>query len=251
MLETLYNNVIRRGLITLDDCEFKIDGCTCYYVFVNVGHGIKVLVQLKYFYDKKFHNMTIYNSICRKNIGSFGRMIEIVKEKVNNSCVVGSSLKDKQEYSDDIGYCSLLSIKLDKCWLCFEDVLNKEHLKCGHLIHTKCAEQVFRMTGHFKCGICRENYGTEMYFERIVESKENISYEYEEDEEYGEDDENEDYGEDEEYGEDEDYEEDDEQGGETTEYDDETEEEGELQNLEDLDLENFGNFGDYNNGSDI
>lgn len=82
-----------------------------------------------------------------------------MKHLVSNGVVVGNKLKHKQDYKKKIDYCKLLTIGLDKCWICLEETLNGGHLGCGHFIHTRCAEQYFNMNNRFKCGICRKDYG--------------------------------------------------------------------------------------------
>ena len=164
MLQQLFNDIITRKIVSLSDCTFEIDGCTCYYVFYDIGNKIELNIKLDYFYKNEFEKTILTSYNCAKKIQDFELMIDIMKKRVQNGTIVKNTLKDKKEYEKNIGYCELLSIKLDKCYICYEYVLNKEHLKCGHLIHTKCAEQYFKIKKHFKCGVCREDYGEHMYF---------------------------------------------------------------------------------------
>jgi len=104
-----------------------------------------------------------------------------MKTTVSTGVIVGNTLTNRKVYEKKIKYCNLLGIELDKCWICFEDTSNREHLRCGHFIHTKCAEKYYTINGHFKCGICRENYGTKMIF---FDNDSETEYELETDNEY-------------------------------------------------------------------
>lgn len=162
----LYNDIIDNGRVVLLDCEFELDGCIVFYMFSNLTNYINVSLKLKHFYDVDDNYPTIYSLKCEKNINKFAKIIGNMKKMVEGGVVVKNELRLKKEYEKKINYCKLLNITLDKCWVCYEDILNHEHLKCGHRIHTKCAEQYFKINGSFKCGICRETYGEQMYFER-------------------------------------------------------------------------------------
>jgi hypothetical protein len=164
-MEVLYSDIIEKQILSLEDCEFKLDDCSCYFIFFNLSNGISAEIRLKKFFNWDYSNVTIYSISCKKNIDSFKRMLDEIKNIGKNGIVVCDTIKDKDEYKKSISHCNVLSIKLDNCWICYDECLNKEHLKCGHLIHTKCAEKYYDMNKkHFKCGICREEYKSGMFF---------------------------------------------------------------------------------------
>lgn len=176
-LRELYEDVLTNGKVVLLDCEFKLDDCSVFYSFINFKHEITICLKLKNFYN----NPDIYKLSCNKNIDSFRQLIKQMKTIVSTGVIVGNALTNRKVYEKKIKYCNLLGIELEKCWICFEDTSNREHLRCGHFIHTKCAEKYYTINGHFKCGICRENYGTKMIF---FDNDSETEYELETDNEY-------------------------------------------------------------------
>ena len=168
MLKNLYTDITfcsKCCKLNLNDCIFKIDDCECFYRFFSDRNNIYGEITLKHFTNSLCDNQTISYFVCKKELCKFENMIDRMKVISKNSVIVGHKLRTKKYYEKSKKYCELFDIELDKCWICCEEALNVEHLKCGHIIHTKCAEKYFTMNSHFKCGICKEK-NDEMFFHK-------------------------------------------------------------------------------------
>ena len=167
MLKNLYTDITfhsRCCKLDLIDCMFKIDDCECFYRFFSDRNLIYGEISLKHFTSSLCDNQTLSYFVCKKDLYEFENMIERMKIISKNSVIVGNKLRSKKYYEKSKKYCELFDIELDKCWICYEEALNVEHLKCGHVIHTKCAEKYFKINNHFKCGICKEK-NDDMFFD--------------------------------------------------------------------------------------